>query len=119
MEVPKTSAEWKNIEKHFLQLFLKCCESIYGKHVVSKSPPFSCSKYYSYKNTFRIISLALVDVNYCFTYVGIGSNGRASYISRDSTSKIAIENKLETHVIVRDGAFLLKIKWLSLTVKFE
>ncbi|GFX05792.1 putative nuclease HARBI1 [Trichonephila clavipes] len=46
--------------------------AIDGKHVLIKRPPGSGSVYYS------IILFAMVDADYCFTYVDVGGNGRAN-----------------------------------------
>ena len=49
-----------------------------GKHIVLQSPMKSGSLYYNYKNTFSIVLMALVDANYKFLYVDIGTNGITS-----------------------------------------
>lgn len=56
----------------------------------------------------------MVDADYCFTYIDVGGNGRASdsAVFRDSTLNIAMENKTigfpEGSVIVGDDAFPLR-----------
>ena len=96
-EVPKTVEDWKDIEKLFLQSwnFPRYCEVIDGKHVVIKRPPCSGSLYYNNKKTYSIILFAMVDADYCFTYIDIGGNGRVSNsaVFRDSTLNIAMQNK--------------------------
>jgi hypothetical protein len=49
-----------------------------GKYVKIQAPPNSSSKYFSYKHSFSVILLALVDARYKFTVVYIGSYGRNS-----------------------------------------
>ncbi|GFW63178.1 putative nuclease HARBI1 [Trichonephila clavipes] len=80
INVPTTVEEWKKIEKVFLQRwnFPRCCGAIDGKHVLIKRPPGSGSVYYNYKKTYSIILFAMVDADYCFTYVDVGGNGRAN-----------------------------------------
>ncbi|GFW95273.1 putative nuclease HARBI1 [Trichonephila clavipes] len=94
---PTTVEEWKKIEKVFLQRwnFPRCCGAIDGKHVLIKRPPGSGSVYYNYKKTYSIILFAMVDADYCFTYVDVGGNGRAndSAVFRNSSLNIAMENK--------------------------
>ena len=56
----------------------------------------------------------MVDADYCFTYIGVGGNGRASdsAIFRDCTSNIAMENNTlgmsENSAIIGDDAFPLR-----------
>nr|CAH7740928.1 unnamed protein product [Callosobruchus chinensis] len=97
IQMPKTVEDWKEIENLFLQRwnFPRCCGVIDGKHVVIKRPPCSGSLYYNYKKTYSIILFAMVDADYCFTYIDLGGNGRASdsAVFRDSTLNIAMENE--------------------------
>ena len=58
--------------------FDKCIGALGGKHVVIRPPPSSGSYYFNYKHTFSIVLLALVDADYKFTYVDIGTNARIS-----------------------------------------
>lgn len=116
--MPKTVNEWKEIEMKFFQRwnFPKCLGAIDGKHVIIKRPRRSGSVYFNYKRTYSIILFAMVDADYCFTYIDVGGNGRASdsAIFRDSTLNIAMENKTlgmpEYAVIIGDDAFPFKNK---------
>lgn len=38
----------------------------------------SGTEFYNYKHTFSVVFMALVDANYCFTFVDVGCQGRIS-----------------------------------------
>ncbi|KAJ8926365.1 hypothetical protein NQ314_021278 [Rhamnusium bicolor] len=92
--VPSTDEDWKDIQTGFSTQwnFPHCCGAIDGKHVQVQQPPNSGSEFYNYKGTYSIILFALVDANYCFKYIEVGANGRASdsTIFRNSTLNEAI-----------------------------
>lgn len=74
----------------------------------------SGSTFYNYKGSFSTILLALVDSNYCFTYIDVGAAGRESdggVFARSSLTQ-AIEghalNMPNNVIIVGDYAFPLK-----------
>ncbi|XP_047499503.1 uncharacterized protein LOC125045951 [Penaeus chinensis] len=79
--MPKPTEEtWKNIAAEFWNLwqFPNCVGAIDGKHVKLQAPPNSGSLFYNYKHTFSVVLLALVDANYKFVVVDIGSYGKNS-----------------------------------------
>ena len=49
-----------------------------GNMSTLNDPPGSGSTYFNYKKTYSIILFAMVDNDYCFTYIDVGGNGRAS-----------------------------------------
>lgn len=79
MPEPDTEA-WYAIAKGFEEKwqFPHCCGAIDGKHIVIQAPANSGTLYHNYKGTFSIVLLAVVDHNYCFTMVDIGSYGHHS-----------------------------------------
>ena len=77
-------------------------------------PKNSSATFYNYKGTYGIVLFALVDANYCFRYIDVGKDGRASdsTIFKHSTLNIAMEKKLlnwsETGLCLGDDAFPLR-----------
>lgn len=114
--MPTTEEEWSEIAKGFEERwdFPNCCGALDGKHVNIQCPNNSHSDFYNYKGHFSTVLFALVDGNYCFTYIDVGSNGRAndSTVFRNSTLKRSIEDGSlhfpKVGVIVGDDAFPLK-----------
>ena len=126
---PPTAENWIASEKVFRAKwnFPHCVAAADGKHIQLQSPRNTGSVYHNYKGTFSTVLLALVDANYCFRYVSVGSAGREGdagiFADSDlgrrledgslglppssrlpgSTSGIAMP-----HVIVGDEAFPLK-----------
>jgi len=106
--------------------FPHCIGAIDGKHIVIQCPTYSASEFYNYKGTFSVILLALVDANYCFTFVDIGCQGRISDggVFRNSSlfkkldqkllnlppdARLPFQEKSLPFVFVADDAFPLTI----------
>jgi hypothetical protein len=87
-----------------------CSGAIDGKHINIRCPRRSYSEFYNYKGTCG---------NYCFRYIDIGRNGRASdsTIFRESTLSLSMENNelnlRPNAVIVGDDAFPLRTNLLK------
>lgn len=79
MKLP-TENEWKTLAERFKNRwnFPNCVGAIDGKHVSFQAPPNSGSLYFNYKGTFSLVSMALVDADYYFVAVDIGSYGSNS-----------------------------------------
>ncbi|CAF4935682.1 unnamed protein product [Pieris macdunnoughi] len=70
--------KWINIAEKFYKEanFPNCVGAIDGKHIRITCPPNAGSKYYNYKKYHSIILLAVVDADYCFTFIDVGAPGR-------------------------------------------
>lgn len=79
MPVPSAD-DWIRIAHDFYRLwnFPHCLGSVDGKHIRIKNPPHEGTMYYNYKHFFSIVLQALVDANYKFICVDVGSYGKQS-----------------------------------------
>lgn len=77
-QLPQTAEEWQKVAKDFESQWNAphVIGAIDGKHVEIKKPPGSGSYYYNYKKTFSIVLMAVVNANYEFIMVDVGTNGR-------------------------------------------
>lgn len=120
-QAPDTVEEWKFIQNMFeiRWNFPNCCGALDGKHIRIQRPPNSTSTFFNYKQFYSIVLFAMVDADYCFRYIDVGSDGRASdsTIFRTSTLNVAMEMNLlnwpEGGVCVGDDAFPLRTNLLK------
>uniref|UniRef100_A0A1E1WI72 DDE Tnp4 domain-containing protein n=1 Tax=Pectinophora gossypiella TaxID=13191 RepID=A0A1E1WI72_PECGO len=77
MAAPNTES-WKRISEEFKENanFPHCLGALDGKHIRIQCPRNSGSLYFNYKKYNSIVLLALVDSNYLFTVIDVGSYGR-------------------------------------------
>ncbi|XP_014281041.1 putative nuclease HARBI1 isoform X2 [Halyomorpha halys] len=116
IRVPETVSEWNDIQKGFNDLwnFPHCVGCIEGKHILLQCPRNLTSQYYNYKGTFSIVLLAMVDHDYNFTFIDIGSYGNIAdggIFAKSSLMRDIENNQIslpEGAVILGDSAFPLK-----------
>lgn len=79
-QIPTFEKDWLEIAQEFEDKwdFPHVIGAMDGKHVMIQAPVNSGTEYYNYKHFFSIVLFALVDADYCFRYVDIGSQGRLS-----------------------------------------
>lgn len=79
-QMPSTKEDWDSVARDFKELwqFDNCLGAIDGKHIQIIKPVNSGSYYYNYKGTFSIVLMAVVNANYEFMMVHVGTNGRIS-----------------------------------------
>lgn len=72
--------DWKKHATNFFQLwnFPHVVGAIDGKHVRIHCPPKSGSLYFNYKGFFSVVLMALVDADYKYIAIDVGSYGRES-----------------------------------------
>lgn len=80
LQTPNTVEEWRNVSEQFKSRwnFPNCIGALDGKHIVINPPVNTGSEYFNYKHTFSVVLLALVDADYKFLYVDVGTNGSIS-----------------------------------------
>ena len=96
--MPRTEEEWKSVaDKTFdWWQFPNAVGAMDGKYISLFHSKGSGSEYYNYKEFFSLVMLALVDLDYKFTFIDVGCQGRISdggVYSNCSLSN-AIENNL-------------------------
>lgn len=76
----KTERMWHQIAEKFAAAtqFPNCLGAIDGKHIRIQKPYCTGSEFLNYKHFFSVVLMAVVDAEYCFTSVDIGSYGSAS-----------------------------------------
>ena len=80
IQCPTTPEGWKAVVGGFADRwqFHHAIGALDGKHLAIQAPTNMGSLYYNYKGFHSIVLLALVDADYKFMYVDVGSNGSSS-----------------------------------------
>ena len=70
-----TTEKWRSIAERFKERwdFPLCCGALDGKQVILKAPDNSGSQFYNYKGTFSLVLTAVVEAQYCFWVMDVGS----------------------------------------------
>jgi hypothetical protein len=79
-QVPTHEQEWEKVMQGFYTLwnFPNCCGATDGKHIVICCPSKSGSEFCNYKEHYSVILVAIVDTNYKFMYIDVGTNVRVN-----------------------------------------
>lgn len=80
VKIPTSEKEWLEIAEEFQEkwVFPYAIAAMDGKYVMIQAPGNSGTEYHNYKHFSSIVLFALVDADYCFKYVNIGSQGKLS-----------------------------------------
>ena len=91
-----TPGEWEEMETEFKHRWNipRAIGTLDGKHVVIRMPLKSGSLYHNYKGFFSIVMLAVVDADYKFRWIDVGTEGSCSdtQIFNESQPRYKIED---------------------------
>ena len=78
--VPDNADDWRSLSAKFVNRwnFHHACGAIEGKHIAIKASDRSGTVYHNYKGMFSIMLLGLVDAEYKFIWIDVGTNGSTS-----------------------------------------
>ena len=92
LKTPSSKEKWLNILARFEDTwnFPHCIGAIDGKNIKIKCPKMTGTYYYSYKEFYSIVLLAICDSNYCFTLIDpghYGSNNTVEFLPNQKLEK--------------------------------
>ncbi|XP_047513201.1 protein ANTAGONIST OF LIKE HETEROCHROMATIN PROTEIN 1-like isoform X2 [Pieris napi] len=89
LKLPDTEREWEDIASGFERKanFPHCLGAVDGKHIRILKPAKSGSMFFNYKEYYSFVLMAVVDSEYRFIFISVGSFGKEcdSSILKDST----------------------------------
>lgn len=102
--MPTTEKEWLAIAEDFNKKwnFPNCIGALDGKHVNIRAPKNLGSLYFNYKLSHSIVLMALVDANYKFIHINVGSRGRNADGGTFNNTLLAKSIELNTAGIPKD-----------------
>lgn len=111
--------DWRKIAEGFQHRanFPHCLGAVDRKHIRITKPARSATLYFNYKNFYSIVLLAIVDSNYRFTYIHVGSFGKDS----DSTifKNSSLWNKLQNNSLnIPSPNFIPSINYIPIPYAF-
>ena len=104
LKCPDTPEAWLAVEEEFRTRWNvpHAIGALDGKHVAIRCPRRGGSIYYNYKGFHSIILFALVDADYKFLWVDVGTNGACS--DSQIMNDTVLKRKIEDGSIGRPGA---------------
>lgn len=88
LKLPDTEREWEDIALRFERKanFPHCIGAVDGKHIRILKPAKSGSMFFNYKEYYSFVLMAIVDSEYRFIFISVGSYGKEcdSTILKDS-----------------------------------
>ena len=80
LDCPSTPEEWKKVADVFSTRwnFHHACGAVDGKHVAIRCPAKGGSVYFNYKRYHSIVLMAVVDADYQFLFIDVGTQGSAA-----------------------------------------
>ncbi|XP_049543733.1 uncharacterized protein LOC125956164 [Anopheles darlingi] len=80
IKTPASEEEWKDVAVAFERRwnFPHCIGAIDGKHILIRKPPGSGSYYINYQKSFSVVLMAVVNADYEFIWIDVGTNGKVS-----------------------------------------
>ncbi len=102
-----TTEQWMSIAHGFEEKwqFPHCVGALDGKHITIKKPEKSGSSFFNYKHNFSIVLMALVDSDYQFISIDVGSMG--TFTNGNTFANSVLVKKMQEHTLNLPPASLI------------